>query len=300
MRRQFQITIHHSLLQSNKSSFIDTTTYPQEDISTNSESDSFHIQLGSSPSIPTDSRIPKQRTNDYADIILEKHADAESKASSHRLEIYKSTTNHLDQNDVLDSILYLLLVLHDWMDKNQIDYFLYFGTLLGQHRGHVIIEYDYDADIGMLNTEFNKMKHLLLSNKSSINCLECAMVFRTGKHSDIIGAKFANKSNGIYVDIILVYERTTVELTQTITCFWPYYPGGKFSLPYNAYFPVQNCTMGHYDTDDIYNLRCVNKPAVVLQKIFGNNWTYPIPRGSQKFIRRRRRSKKRSFRPLLN
>ena len=52
------------------------------------------------------------------------------------------------------------------LDSNNVKFFLYCGTALGAHREKKFIEHDHDIDIGVLGTEFNKIKHVMKNYKS--------------------------------------------------------------------------------------------------------------------------------------
>ncbi len=52
----------------------------------------------------------------------------------------------------------ILLLLVDILEKNEIYYWIEYGTLLGVIRENKIIEHDYDIDIGMLESKIDKVK----------------------------------------------------------------------------------------------------------------------------------------------
>lgn len=53
-----------------------------------------------------------------------------------------------------------LKLVTDEFDKNEIPYWLDWGTLLGAYRNSTIIGYDYDMDVGIESTYANKVKFL--------------------------------------------------------------------------------------------------------------------------------------------
>ncbi len=61
-----------------------------------------------------------------------------------------------------------LMILKDFIkfcDENNIDYFMYAGSLLGTIRHNGFIPWDDDLDVGMLRGEFEKFKRLYSSNE---------------------------------------------------------------------------------------------------------------------------------------
>ena len=61
-----------------------------------------------------------------------------------------------------------LMILKDFIkfcDENNIDYFMYAGSLLGTIRHKGFIPWDDDLDVGMLRDEFEKFKKLYSSNE---------------------------------------------------------------------------------------------------------------------------------------
>jgi len=54
-----------------------------------------------------------------------------------------------------------LKLVTDEFDKNDIPYWLDYGTLLGAYRGSTLISYDYDMDIGVEIKYSDKIKSII-------------------------------------------------------------------------------------------------------------------------------------------
>ena len=64
-------------------------------------------------------------------------------------------------NDKIKYSIECLKLVTDEFDRNNIPYWLDFGTLLGAYRNNNLIEFDYDMDIGVDNIYSDKIKILL-------------------------------------------------------------------------------------------------------------------------------------------
>ena len=83
-------------------------------------------------------------------------------------------------------------------DNNQ-EYFLVYGTLLGQHRENKFIEHDNDIDIGIFQNKFNPniKNRILNSNKFTF-------LHDFGKLADSYECTFTH-NNGVSIDIFIHY-----------------------------------------------------------------------------------------------
>lgn len=85
------------------------------------------------------------------------------------------------------------------LDKNNQEFFLVYGTLLGQHRENQFIEHDNDIDIGIFSNKFNPD----IKNKI-VNSKKFTFVHDFGKLEDSYECTFTH-INGISIDIFIHY-----------------------------------------------------------------------------------------------
>lgn len=85
----------------------------------------------------------------------------------------------------------LLLDVKEILDKNNIDFILVFGTLLGAYRENNFIEHDTDIDIGIVGeNDIEKIKKILLSGGFLDKGIKL-----------IYGREFSLCRDNIYIDI---------------------------------------------------------------------------------------------------
>ena len=165
--------------------------------------------------------------------------------------------------------LYTLVV--DIAKQNKVKPFLLFGSLLGQQRNNNIICYDFDFDMGILSTAFNKLyaalKEKINPDKYSITLIDN---FFLGKHMHII-----DKKTSLNLDID-VYEKQ---------------PNGSFKRGLNyfcflyAKYILKQCNKRYIPHDWLLPLRSVsflgknvhipNKPDALLECEYGKNYLTP-------------------------
>ncbi len=66
----------------------------------------------------------------------------------------------------------LLIKLAEILEKNNIDYWIDYGTLLGAYRHNGFIPWDDDIDIGMMRNDFEKLKEVI-SKQDTFELIEC-------------------------------------------------------------------------------------------------------------------------------
>lgn len=92
-----------------------------------------------------------------------------------------------------------LLDMKKILNENDQEFFLVYGTLLGQHRENQFIEHDNDIDIGIFSNKFNPD----IKNKI-VNSKKFTFLHDFGKLEDSYECTFTH-INGISIDIFIHY-----------------------------------------------------------------------------------------------
>ena len=69
----------------------------------------------------------------------------------------------MDISEIHSGLLKMLIALDDLCRKNNINYSLHAGTLIGAVREHGFISWDDDADIAMTRDEYEKLEKAISS-----------------------------------------------------------------------------------------------------------------------------------------
>lgn len=151
------------------------------------------------------------------------------------------------------------------LDKNNVDFFLCWGTLLGQKRENQFIEHDHDIDIGILNTNYNDSikKKIIESGVFSFrhefgkieNCYECT---------------FIHKQTKISIDIFIFYQiKSDLYYTSTHT--------GKCNNTKQGYCKWGRHLRGFKNVNFMDQTYKVPKNTEeYLEESYGKNWKIPI------------------------
>lgn len=95
----------------------------------------------------------------------------------------------------------ILILLRDILEKNNICYWVEYGTLLGTIRENKIIDYDYDIDIGVLESKIDKVKLEKVLEKNGFK--KISEISLNGK---ITENKYKYKKLKIGIDFYFFYE----------------------------------------------------------------------------------------------
>jgi len=146
-----------------------------------------------------------------------------------------------------------LLLFKKICDNVELDFILLYGTLLGAIRDQDFIIHDYDTDVGIFDTEVNKLlkaKDMFLTNGFRL--------IRTENSDNVISLM----RNDEYIDILVLSPFTQV--------FKKYYAcdGGKFDIKY----------LTKLSTIDLFDTKFTipNHSIELLEKNYGKDWMTPI------------------------
>ncbi len=102
----------------------------------------------------------------------------------------------IDLKEIKKRQLDLLILLKEFCDKHNIDYFLDCGTLLGAVRHKGFIPWDDDIDVGMTRDNFNKFIDLFNKEMSSTNYR--AYTYQNNKNFYFAYAKLCDITTTLY------------------------------------------------------------------------------------------------------
>jgi len=220
----------------------------------------------------------------YPSIMRELNHDQCTFVSTHKVDRF-TTKHNLSTSEKLDTFVLLLkefdflILLTKFYTNKEIDYWLYAGSLLGQFCYKGPLPKDVDVDVGMLVPDFHLLVSFLASNPSIISS-HIQFVVRTGKHSDVILAKFINITNGLYIDVAAFYESTTSDNKKTLR---QKHSNGRcigcdargLLVPIEMVFPTYRCLFG-----DTY-VNCPRETEKICRKLFRSPF-YECPAEYQK------------------
>lgn len=104
--------------------------------------------------------------------------------------------------------------MKDILDKNNIPFFLSFGTALGAYREKKFIEHDEDIDIGIFDFDIKLEDIIKLFNNNNNNKFKINIMFpRNNKKKTEVG--FIHKNTGVKIDIFEFTTKNNDYLTYT-------------------------------------------------------------------------------------
>lgn len=114
--------------------------------------------------------------------------------------------------DIQDEGVEILIDITTILEKNNIKYFLDFGTQIGASRNNGVIPWDYDFDIGCSIKDYYKIKEVLKNNEKYDISFNHENNNKKTSASIVIYSKnkrlyFSGENKGIYLDIF-IYEKS--------------------------------------------------------------------------------------------
>jgi len=208
----------------------------------------------------------------YPAIIREKHHDQCTFARGHQVNRFMKTKKTLSISEKRDTFVNLLAAfdllvsLAKQNTKNDINYWLYAGSLLGQWCYKGPLPKDSDVDIGMLVKDFKNLTAFVGANPTFVSP-QAQFVVRTGKDSDIIMAKFINVTNGLYIDVAAFYEQVGKDKKDMLR---QKHSNGRcvgcdargLLLPVEYVLPTRRCPFGNI------SVNCPNETEKICRKLF--------------------------------
>ena len=125
----------------------------------------------------------------------------------------------IQQSHHPDPAVILPLLLRRWTSfARGFDYWPHAGTLLGQHCRAGLLYGDDDLDIGMMAGDLARLA--VVAQQDQRTAPGTKLVMRAGLHSDIIGAKFVDTSNGLFIDIAVFHNADPMRGDSSVVHYW--------------------------------------------------------------------------------
>jgi len=143
-------------------------------------------------------------------VVFEKHYKEWSLTDAHTAIQYASP-NQTRLGRRADQVFALLRVLCDFLEKEHIEHWVDWGTLLGAVRGGDVISWDDDGDVAIRDRSYAQLFTAAARFKdSSQQCPSCRLVVRYLRPSHLpyghphdIPFMLINVTSGVYVDVFM-------------------------------------------------------------------------------------------------
>ncbi|KAF1315603.1 hypothetical protein FI667_g15921, partial [Globisporangium splendens] len=218
---------------------------------------------------------------------LTKDEDCEKMDSGHLEDGFYNPTDCFTRADIQQIILGLVFTIADVFERNNVSYWLDSGTLLGSYREQNVIPYDLDADIGIDEATYIRLRdnNELLEFPSVYEFHMFEAKFRNHGHRDAaIPVRLVHTKSGLYIDIFVFLESKTPAIDPEpmfgplpSLCFvgcarCPRVNGAitEFKIPKNWVFPLKPCVFSGR------NVSCPAQPEKYLGHLYGLNYMTPI------------------------
>uniref|UniRef100_K3WTB9 LicD/FKTN/FKRP nucleotidyltransferase domain-containing protein n=1 Tax=Globisporangium ultimum (strain ATCC 200006 / CBS 805.95 / DAOM BR144) TaxID=431595 RepID=K3WTB9_GLOUD len=188
--------------------------------------------------------------------------------------------------DIQQIILGLVFAIADVFERHDIPYWLDSGTLLGSYREKTVIPHDFDADIGIDEATYRRLRDgdepLEFPSVYELQ-IQDAKFRKRGYRDDGIPGRLVHTKSGLYVDIFVFLESKTLEV-DTEPMFAPL-PSGcfggcarcpavsesakEFKIPKSWVFPLKPCWFG------ARMVSCPAQPEKYLDYMYGPDYMTP-------------------------
>jgi hypothetical protein len=175
-----------------------------------------------------------QPTSEHPKLLVEDYHDQYSMTIGHRIQrLGRGGAN------VRNVVVRLLYQWDSMMKHVGVPYWLAAGTLLGEYCQEGFLTNDNDGDVAMLENNFRQLT-------ADIGLLEqrisdgYQLIVRSGLHSNIIAAKFADVHSGFYIDVT-VWQQDGDALIHTSANWCENCTNNVLRVARNDVFPLRRC-----------------------------------------------------------
>ncbi|OQS00134.1 hypothetical protein THRCLA_21740, partial [Thraustotheca clavata] len=129
---------------------------------------------------------------------------------------YKEENHCWSRSQVQKMIQDLVIIFATSLEKNNIEYWLDSGTLLGSIRSQGLIPHDVDADFGFTHEAMNKLRNTSMQFPKEYTLdLLYSPIYPDGGRDDALPGRFIDTRSGIYIDLFEFHPKVAFELVST-------------------------------------------------------------------------------------
>ncbi|KAF1328462.1 hypothetical protein FI667_g6848, partial [Globisporangium splendens] len=181
--------------------------------------------------------------------------------SVHLERDFHNPNDCFSSGEVQQIILGLVFAIADVFERNNVTYWLDSGTLLGSYREDAVILYDDDADIGIDEATYIRLRdgdeQLAFPSVYELH-LHGAKFRKQGRRDPGIPGRLVHTKSGLYVDMFVFLESKTAEtdaepmfgplpskcFRSCVRCPKVENRGKEFKIPKSWVYPLKKCLLG--------------------------------------------------------